>query len=478
MDLVPTHPSLSDEARGWRRLFDHLPALVSFWDRDLHNVVANKAYLEWFGITPGGMRGRHMRDVMGESAFEANLPAVTRALAGKEQYFERTFVTPDGKPRHTLASLIPELVDGDVIGIHVMITDISEQTEARRDLAEAQELARMGSFTYRPKTHEANFSPQLLRIMGHDPEAPSPALQDYLEMVHPDDRIRVDELRARADQGQEYEASYRIVRSDGEVRHLHSRTRRVLDSAGHLVLLRGVMQDETETQRIAAQLHQQNHLLTDLIGVLGHDLRQPISVVNGYLELVDDNWDISPDAQRLAHVRTALRASGRMDSLLTDILTLVNLDTATLVVQPSPLPLRPLVTEIVSETVLPVDIEIPDGLAVQADSVHFRQIMTNLLSNAGRYGRAPYVLTASVDGEHVLIALRDHGEGVPADFVPRLFDRFTRATTGTAATVAGTGFGLYIVRELARANAGEVTYADADPGATFTVRLLAGPDEG
>ncbi len=83
------------------------------------------------------------------------------------------------------------------------------------------------------------------------------------------------------------------------------------------------------------------------------------------------------------------------------------------------------------------------------------------------------MLRAGTQGGGVTISLRDHGEGVPPEFVPRLFDRFSRAATGIAATVGGTGFGLYLVRQLAHANNGDATYEPAEPtGSIFSVHLL------
>ncbi len=59
------------EARRLRVLFDGLPALIGYWDRDLRNVVANEAYVEWFGISPGQMRGMHIRDIVGDADLRA-----------------------------------------------------------------------------------------------------------------------------------------------------------------------------------------------------------------------------------------------------------------------------------------------------------------------------------------------------------------------------------------------------------------------
>ena len=132
--------------------------------------------------------------------------------------------------------------------------------------------------------------------------------------------------------------------------------------------------------------------------------------------------------------------------------------------------LTPLLRDQVEAASLEADIRAEGDLTAYADAVHVRQVVANLLSNARRYGEGPLELEAvAVDG-HVEITLRDHGEGVPEDFVPHLFDRFARASSGIATTVGGTGFGLYIVQRLALANDGAVSYAPVEPhGAAFTV---------
>ena len=109
-----------------------------------------------------------------------------------------------------------------------------------------------------------------------------------------------------------------------------------------------------------------------------------------------------------------------------------------------------------------------------ADPRHLNQILTNLLGNAFKYGTPPVEVTVGGDDDVVDIEVRDHGAGVPAGFVPYLFDRFTRADTPASREKKGTGLGLYIVRQLAEANGGTVTYRDhPGGGGCFTVHLPA-----
>jgi diguanylate cyclase (GGDEF)-like protein/PAS domain S-box-containing protein len=107
-------------------LLNKVSAMVGYWDKDLRNQFGNQAYAAWFGITPEQMLGKHLRDVIGEERYQLNLPYIEGALRGEAQQFERSIPLPDGKlVRHSLAEYIPDIVDGEVQGIIVHVSDIS-----------------------------------------------------------------------------------------------------------------------------------------------------------------------------------------------------------------------------------------------------------------------------------------------------------------------------------------------------------------
>lgn len=106
------------------RTFDRLPAMAAYWNADLRNVVANRAYVEWFGVDPEHMAGRHIRDVLGEDVYALNLPFLEGALRGEEQHFERALVDASGRLRRTQATYLPDTVDGDTVGFFVLVTEV------------------------------------------------------------------------------------------------------------------------------------------------------------------------------------------------------------------------------------------------------------------------------------------------------------------------------------------------------------------
>lgn len=476
------------EGRRLRRLFDHLPALVAFWDRDQRNVVANQAYVEWFGVSPDAMRGVHIREVLGEEVYAKNLPHILGALAGEEQLFTRTLVDPTGRVRHSQASYVPDVVDGEVVGFFVLVTDVTPRVEAQRELDTAQEMAKAGSWVFYPGTGETTWSAEMYRILGYDPAARpgeagwvQPAAETHLARVHPEDQARVTALRERLtslDEG--YDAAYRLLLPSGEVRYVRSVGRVERDAAGAVVRVTGTTQDETELRRAAEdlavanqQLSEANGALGDMIGMLGHDIRQPLQGVLGFLQVSLRQWDgASPDTLRDLVVR-AERSARRIDALVHDILTLVNVDTGTLMSRPVRTRLSSLAEDAAAAMEdVDVVVDLSGDAEVDVDAVQVRQALVNLLANAVRYGRPPVVLTTGTDGSEAWLAVTDHGEGVPEEFVGELFQRFARASPGVAGRHAGTGFGLYLVRRLAEANGGRVGYVRAPGGgACFTLTL-------
>ena len=365
-----------------------------------------------------------------------------------------------------------------MVGLFVLVADVTERVEAERQLADAQELARVGSWTMVPSTQQMLWSREMFRILGHDPDGAIPESAYLLPHVHPDDRDRLMEHVERArERAEGYEISYRVIRPDGEVRDVHSRVRAECGPDGSVARLLGTLHDITASERLAhelgvanEELQQVNRLNADVLGLVGHDVRQPLSLVLAHLEMLEEIWDEAPDEARIQRVDKALGAARRLSSLLDDILAMANLESGTIATRALPLSLRDVVVEALTD--------VHGGGAVQvtaegdprghADPFHLRQMVTNLVGNALRYGADPVeVAIVGGDGESV-VTVTDHGRGVPADFVPHLFERFRGSGAETSLGRHGSGFGLYIVGRLAEANGCRVGYTAREPqGSTF-----------
>jgi two-component system sensor histidine kinase MtrB len=216
-------------------------------------------------------------------------------------------------------------------------------------------------------------------------------------------------------------------------------------------------------------LHQEivelDALKLNFVAVASHELRTPATAVYGMLATLRARADDLSDETRSALEESLWEQAVRLRRLIEQLLDLSRLDAQTLRLEPQVLRLDLLLRDIVAslEESHGVMLDAPDGLRVRADPTAVERVITNLLSNATRYGEPPVTLTAHRTDTHVRIAIDDEGEGVPPDLRPRLFQRFERAD----ATGTGSGLGLAIARAYARAHGGDVVYEPRAQGSRF-----------
>ncbi len=169
-----------------------------------------------------------------------------------------------------------------------------------------------------------------------------------------------------------------------------------------------------------------------------------------------------------------LAAIGRqtrlLDNITADLLAAGQAQHGTLAVQLEPVDPTDIVRAVVDDT---FDLTLVNDSRplVVTDPMRLQQMLGNLLSNARKYGEPPFEVRVTPAGSHVSITVEDSGAGVPEAFRPRLFQEYSRAPGTTA---RGTGLGLFVVRALAEAQGGSVTYAPRVPhGSIFTLSLPA-----
>ncbi|WP_296606806.1 HAMP domain-containing sensor histidine kinase [Nocardioides sp.] len=186
------------------------------------------------------------------------------------------------------------------------------------------------------------------------------------------------------------------------------------------------------------------------------------------LERVDAD-DLDPDA--MAELTDAMIRQARiLDGLTTDLLTTAQVRHGTLTLQVRDVRPADVVVAVLAGR-YDAGVDVTDQRMVRADPLRLEQMLSNLLSNARKYGRPPIDVRVRPAGPCVAIDVADHGAGVPEEFRDRLYREFARADTNT---VTGTGLGLHVVRTLAEAQGGTATYAPGpDGGAVFTIELPA-----
>jgi signal transduction histidine kinase len=231
----------------------------------------------------------------------------------------------------------------------------------------------------------------------------------------------------------------------------------------------------TELAAKNAQLERAHQFQVDLMGMLGHEVGNPLTAVLGYAQIGAEglaDGDVDQAQRAMSGVE---RNAEQMRRVLNDILALVSSDRGALTAVREDSPVLPHLLAVAEGRV--EEVQSPQDLAVHVQPSHLDQVLANLVSNADKYAGGVTSLSARAVGHgRVEIEVADSGPGVPEEFRGRLFERYSREASSSQ-RMQGSGLGLFISRELVRANGGELEHRPASPhGSVFVVSLARAAD--
>lgn len=232
-----------------------------------------------------------------------------------------------------------------------------------------------------------------------------------------------------------------------------------------------------ERQRSMDELAAAAEARANMMSMLAHDLQTPLSSVRGYADLLAT--DLAEADEELRHFTDRISENvGRMSRMVSNLLTGARAEAGRLPTEPSQVPLLEAVEQVATDLDLhELRLDVPASATAWADRGHLLQIITNLLSNAEKYGAPPVTVGVRNESDWVALTVTDHGPGLSPELDAELFAPFTRGRMGT-----GSGLGLWISRQLALQNGGDLVHeAPEGGGACFSVVLphdRSGRDEG
>jgi len=223
-----------------------------------------------------------------------------------------------------------------------------------------------------------------------------------------------------------------------------------------------------------SELERLDEARNQFIALASHELRTPIAVVNGIAATLHLRGnDLAPE-QRTELRKTLYLQSCRLGELTEQLLDLSRLDADAVNLTPTRFHPRErieeLLTRIAPDRLDDVKVAVEPRLEIYTDPHAFERVVANLLTNAFRYGKPPVEIDAKPSNS-VCFVIQDHGPGVPSEFVPLLFERFSQAD-GSPRRRQGAGLGLAIAKSFANALGGDLQYEPAKPtGARFCFEL-------
>ena len=482
------------EYERMRRLFQQAPGLIAVLREPNHIFeIANDAFLQLVG----------QRDVVGKTVREA-LPEL--ADQGFFELLDTVFRTghpfiahetlvrlqrrPDGPLEERYVSFVYQpTLDylGEITGIFVEGSDVTEAVRAHRALRESEERLRQ----------LANTIPQLAWIadaagivnwyndrwyeytgttFGEMPGSGANGL------FSADMHSAVEEnWKASVANGQLFEMSFPLRSANGECRTFFSRAAPLRDGAGNIVQWFGTSTDVTPLENAKVELMEANRRKDEFLAMLAHELRNPLAPIATAAELLKLG---GADQARLRKTGEVIsRQVTHMTKLVDDLLDVSRVTRGLVTLRMEPLDIHGILLDAVEQTHAFIEAKchrfsvlVPEvPFFVNGDRIRLIQVFSNLINNAAKYTPPRGSITVRVTGGEatVEVAVEDNGAGVVPSLQPHIFDLFTQAERTPDRAEGGLGLGLALVKSVVALHGGTVAmHSDgAGQGSVFTVSL-------
>ena len=304
----------------------------------------------------------------------------------------------------------------------------------------------------------------------------------WISIIHPDDIEETGLAWAKAvELGEDYEVEYRILAKDGSYRWHVARGIPVRNTQGKITEWIGTSTDVHDLKAIQETLKDAVIARDEFLSIASHELKTPLTSMKLQTELMKRNvakgFDQIDLPQKLGKLLTSNEKSiDRLNRLVEDVLDVTRLSSGKLNIKTTNMNLSDLVKDIILKMKpiygeVGLSLELPEAPVLgHWDGFRLEQVLTNLLTNAHRYGDGePVEVTLSSTETTATLSVQDHGKGIPSEDHARIFKRFER---GLNPNQVGMGLGLYITKQIVDLHNGEIEVeSSSGSGSTFKITL-------
>ena len=241
-------------------------------------------------------------------------------------------------------------------------------------------------------------------------------------------------------------------------------------------------QAREKAQKDAEAAREAEQRKNDLIVYLAHDLKTPLTSVVGYLSLLRDEPQISPEL-RERYTGIALEKALRLEDLINEFFDITRFNLTSLALEPERTDLGRMLEQLASEF-LPIlgekdltwEARIAPGVELLCDRDKLQRVLDNLIRNAVSYSYpgTAITLTMAREGDEAVLTVQNHGRTIPPEKLERIFQQFYRVDTSRSSSTGGAGLGLAIAKEIVELHGGSIRAESESESITFTVRLPVG----
>jgi PAS domain S-box-containing protein len=424
---------------------------------------------------------------------EAELALVTGS--GQVRKNKYRFRMKDGTELIGLLSAERLEIGGEPCALTV-IENITERERAEGLLRENEERLRLtldagqvGSWDWDIVSNCVTWSEPIYRFHGLKPGEFGGRVEDFADIVHPEDRERVNAAISAALEGKEpYSIEMRVVWPDGTVRWIATSGKVIFDTKGQPVRMLGATVDITERKLQEEALREADRRKDEFLAMLAHELRNPLAPIRNAVQLLRRLGPSEPEIQWTREVID--RQVEHLVRLVDDLLDVSRITQSKITLKKEKVDLITIIGRALETSRPLIDarkhrltVSLPEQpLRLEGDTTRLTQVVSNLLNNAAKFtpeGGQIWLVAEAQNGQ-VVLRVRDTGIGIPEELLPQVFDLFRQADRSLDRSQGGLGVGLTLVRSLLEMHGGTVeAYSDGPGrGSEFVVRLPAFAEPG
>ncbi len=214
-----------------------------------------------------------------------------------------------------------------------------------------------------------------------------------------------------------------------------------------------------------SERHEMERLKREFVSMVSHDLRTPLTAIQGTLDLIDEDTYGEISEHGHMRVKTALESADRLINLINDLLDIEKMEAGKMRLEPKEVPLVKILNSSIESVRtfadnagVKLNLVQEEDLTVNVDRDRIIQVVVNLLSNSVKFSPPDSTVTVFAEKEDnkALIRVVDQGRGIPAQFVDNLFERFKQVKAADGARKKGTGLGLAICKAIVESHGGKI----------------------
>jgi len=461
-ELIQTQDNLKRSEKLFRSIALNIPnSLILIIDKNHRYTTIEGTIMEKMGYDRKDYEGKHPSEISLER-YEASKHLFEKVLAGEQFSIERKGAAGESY----LVHFVPLKNEQDEVDSGMIILfDISDTKQAEESSAKLAAIIESSDDAIISKTLDSvitSWNDSAERMFGY---TASEIIGETIYKLIPPDRLDEEPRiisRLKSGERVEHFETKRITKY-GKLIDVSLSISPIRDTQGNIIGVSKIARDITEKK-------QDENRKNDFIGMVSHELKTPLTSLNAILQVANAKLKTSQDAFLAGAMEKANNQVKKMTGMINGFLNISRLEAGKIHIDKHPFDLDQLLLEILDETQLMVTthtISLADcgPVKINADRDKIDSVISNLISNAVKYSSNGTLIEISchVNGNNVIVSVKDEGMGIKPQDLTRIFDRYHRIEDHHTRHISGFGIGLYLSAEIVQRHDGKI-WAESEIG--------------